>query len=212
MNKIFSIEGNIGSGKSTILQKLKELNLNVVFLPEPVDTWNTVKDENGISIIEKYYQDQERYAFSFQMMAYITRLSQIKKAMKDNVNSIIISERCIFTDREVFAKMLYASGKIEHVNYLIYNRWFEEFIEDINLDGIIYIETKPEVCLNRIEKRNRLGEGFIPLSYLTDCHNYHNTWINSTKIPVLTLDNNDNNDNNGDGNLIPQILEFTLIR
>ena len=34
----------------------------------------------------------------------------------------------------------------------------------------------------------------------------------STKIPVLTLDNNDNNDNNGDGNLIPQILKFTLIR
>ena len=45
--KIISIEGNIGSGKSTLLNNLKEeykYNPNVVFLDEPVDSWNNIKD------------------------------------------------------------------------------------------------------------------------------------------------------------------------
>jgi deoxyadenosine/deoxycytidine kinase len=203
MNKVFSIEGNIGSGKSTILQKLKELySQNFVFLPEPVDIWNTIKDTtDGKTILQKYYADQERYAFSFQMMAYITRLSQLKEAMKKHTNSIIITERCLHTDREIFAKMLYNSGKIEPINYLIYNRWFDEFNE-LPLDGLIYIETVPEICLSRICKRNRPGEESIPLEYLVDCHNQHSSWINSTNIPVLRLENN------GDIDLIPQILNF----
>ena len=115
---IFSIDGNIGSGKSTIINHLINSNItienyNLIFLPEPVDVWNEIKDSSGVTILEKYYADPKKYAFSFQMMAYITRLSQIKMAIKNNpINSIIITERCLFTDREIFAKMLYDSGQI----------------------------------------------------------------------------------------------------
>jgi deoxyadenosine/deoxycytidine kinase len=69
--KIISIEGNIGSGKSTLIKKLRELpefQNGFTFLPEPVDEWNTIKDSDGITILEKYYSDQKKYAFSFQMM------------------------------------------------------------------------------------------------------------------------------------------------
>ena len=75
---IISIEGNIGSGKSTLLERLKEvcqLDPSICFIQEPVDIWNTIKDSSGETILEKYYDDQHKYAFSFQMMAYITRLS-----------------------------------------------------------------------------------------------------------------------------------------
>ena len=70
------------------------------------------------------------------MMAYISRISLLKKAIKSNPGKIIISERCVLTDKNVFAKMLYDSGKIEEVNYKIYLQWFDEFIEDIPVSGM----------------------------------------------------------------------------
>jgi deoxyadenosine/deoxycytidine kinase len=152
---IYSIEGNIGSGKSTIINKLKQRflkNKNVHFLLEPVTEWETICDENGTTIIEKYYENQEKYAFSFQMMAYITRLSQLQKAIKKGYEYIVM-ERSLLTDKMVFAKMLYDENKIDTINYEIYNRWFNEFIGDIPEINYIYIRTTPEIAQQRVINR-----------------------------------------------------------
>ena len=72
---IYSIEGNIGSGKSTLVNMLKieqENNKNIVFMDEPVCIWESIKDKEGTNIIEKFYGNTPKYAFSFQMMAYIS--------------------------------------------------------------------------------------------------------------------------------------------
>ena len=82
--KIVSIEGNIGSGKSTLIDILKKSNLNYVFIPEPVSLWNEIKDHDGTTILERYYQDPKSYAFSFQMMAYISRLNLLKTTVEKN--------------------------------------------------------------------------------------------------------------------------------
>jgi deoxyadenosine/deoxycytidine kinase len=193
MKKIISIEGNIGSGKSTIIEQLKNENcINLIFLPEPVDIWNEIKDCNGVTILEKYYSDNKRYSFSFQMMAYITRLSQLRKEIKNAPdNSIIITERCLYTDRNVFAKMLYDSGDIEDIEYTIYLKWFDEFT-DFKMSGFIYIQTNPEICFDRIKIRNRKGEENVPLEYLRNCHKYHEEWINnvSNVVNVRVLNGN----------------------
>ena len=71
---IISIEGNIGSGKSTLLEELRlkyKDNSNIIFLKEPVEEWETIKDEKGITMLENFYADQAKYSFAFQMMAYI---------------------------------------------------------------------------------------------------------------------------------------------
>ena len=185
--KIFSIEGNIGSGKSTLINELKKQNLNVIYLPEPVDLWNEIKDSSGVTILEKYYQDQKRYAFPFQMMAYISRLSQIRQQFESD--AIIITERCIFTDREIFAKMLYDDKKIETIEYSIYLKWFDEFKYPV--DGFIYLKTTPEMCFGRVKNRNRKGEE-IPLNYLQNCHCYHEKWINESTFNCLILENETN--------------------
>ena len=83
MVSIFTIEGNIGSGKSTLITILKKSNtalkhIPIIYLPEPVAIWESIKDSKGKNIIEKYYQNQEKYAFSFQMMAYISRIHQLR--------------------------------------------------------------------------------------------------------------------------------------
>ena len=184
MVQIISIEGNIGSGKSTLVNYLKNtLDKNkYVFVDEPVNTWQSITDNEGVDIISKFYEDQQKYAFSFQMLAYISRISAIKKVI--NKSKIVITERCVNTDKEVFAKMLYDDKLIEDINYKIYNMWFDEFNKDIKVDKIVYLQTDPVLCSQRIKQRNREGED-INLDYLCRCHNYHEDWISNIPNKII---------------------------
>ena len=155
MIQLYSIEGNIGSGKSTLLKECKKHmtslclgeyanEYEIIFLQEPVDSWMNIKDNDGETILSKFYNDKEKYAFSFQMMAYISRLDLLKKIHKQNKNCIILSERSVHTDKYVFAKMLYDDGIMEEINYQIYNNWFDSFIDEIDMKGVIYLDVDPE--------------------------------------------------------------------
>jgi deoxyadenosine/deoxycytidine kinase len=187
--EIISIEGNIGSGKSTLLNNLKRHYANnkfVVFLKEPVDEWEKIKDQNGKTILENFYEDQNKYSFPFQMMAYVSRLKVLREAIK-NVTGIsetddkfiFITERSLFTDKMVFAKMLYDTGKIEYINYQIYLNWFDTFSEEFPVHKVIYVKTEPEKCFQRISVRGREGESNIPLAYLESCDIYHNEMLDT---------------------------------
>ena len=195
---ILSIEGNIGSGKSTLLENLKEVYKNdtkMVFLDEPVKSWNNIKDKNGVTMLEKFYSDQDKYSFPFQMMAYISRLAVMKEAIENNPNCVFITERCLYTDKYVFAKMLYDSEKIEDVNYQIYNTWFDTFITDFSIKKIVYVKTDPKVAHERTKLRNRNGESSISIEYLQGCHEYHENMMvemNKNETDVVTLDGNVN--------------------
>jgi deoxyadenosine/deoxycytidine kinase len=180
--KVISIEGNIGSGKSTLLSHLKQSlsaeNVpQIIFLQEPVDEWENIKDEDGNTMIQKFYDDQTKYSFSFQMMAYISRLALLKKSIEENPNAIVITERSLFTDKFVFAKMLYDSKKMESVEYQIYLKWFDNFVNDFPINCTIYVKTDPDMCHTRIAKRSRNGESTISLDYLNDCHKYHESMM-----------------------------------
>ena len=198
MSQIITIEGNIGSGKSTLLEHLKKKYhaCEIIFLREPVDEWENIKDKNGITILQKFYADQKTYSFSFQMMAYISRLALLKDSIENNPNAIIITERSLVTDKMVFAKMLYDSGNIQEIEYQIYLKWFECFAKDYPINKVIYVNSFPEICHERINERSRVGEEKIPLTYLTKCDEYHKnmitTFSENESISVLELDGNVN--------------------
>ena len=192
---IFTVDGNIGSGKSTLIKLMKDKykafgNVRVFYLPEPVDIWESIKDKDGKNVIESYYENQVKYAFPFQMMAYISRVHQIREIMNTcHDNTIIICERSVYTDKNVFAKMLHDNGTMNDIEIQIYKKWFDEFVKDFPFSGIIYVGAEPTKSLERVKIRNRKGED-IPLSYLELCHNYHEKWLNNSKIPVLKLNGN----------------------
>ena len=193
--EIYSIEGNIGSGKSTLLRILEKYvpdigMKQVVYIQEPVDIWHTITDKSGETIIQKFYRNQKQYAFSFQMMAYISRVHQIREIMDTcDDNTIIICERSVYTDKHVFAKMLHDNGTMNDIEIQIYKKWFDEFVKDFPFSGIIYVGAEPTKSFERVKIRNRKGET-IPLSYLELCHNYHENWLNNSNIPVLKLNGN----------------------
>ena len=193
---IISIEGNMGAGKTTFINTLQEYFKDkhlIHILEEPVSLWQSIKDLNGKDILSHFYEDQSKWAFSFQMMAYISRLSLLKQAVKNYPDSIIITERSIHSDRHIFAKMLYDDKLIREIDYQIYNKWFDHFIEDIPITGTIYLQCPPEISNQRVLKRARKGET-IPLPYLIKCHQYHEEWLDITKAdsskapPILIVD------------------------
>jgi deoxyadenosine/deoxycytidine kinase len=197
--RIIVVQGNIGSGKSTFVEKLKSRysgRKDICFLQEPVNEWLTVKDKQGVNILENYYKDQTKYAFMFQMMAYISRLAMLKRAIESNLYEYIITERCLNTDRNVFCKMLYDDGLIEDIGYQIYNKWFDEFNNFNTVDYVhVYLKTDPIVSKKRVDKRARVEET-IPLEYLTKCHEYHDKWLLTTDQKVVLLDSNQDTDIN----------------
>ena len=161
---IVSFDGNIGSGKSTTCYEYEQylkrhtgddggifpgvtcFEEEVCFLDEPVALWNQVCDNDGVNILTNLYKDIRANAFKFQMMAYISRLALLRKAVKNPKIKVIITERSVETDRNVFAKMLYDTGDISHDEFQIYTLWFDEFLTDVPLAGIVYINASPSVC------------------------------------------------------------------
>ena len=191
---LVSIDGNIGSGKSTTWDIMKQAYKgrdDVHFVEEPVNSWHHVKDGEGVPILTNFYKNQRAYAFRFQMMAYISRLALLRQTVRTNAGKcrIIITERSVDTDRNIFAKMLYDKGDIAHDEYTIYTMWFDEFVRDLPVAGIVYIRADPETCMERIDKRGREGET-IPLEYVQKCHDYHDAWINDVTCKKLVIDAN----------------------
>lgn len=183
---LISIEGNIGAGKSTILENLEktlaekcpQLVGKVLFLKEPLDIWEQFHDDNGHTILEKFYANQHRYAFTFQVMACITRLSLLKNTIKQNPHAeIIIIERSLCADKNIFMNMLHDDGVVEKIEFNIYDKWYMEYIDDYRVDAVVYMDSNPETCSVRINTRNRTGEEKIPIEYLQKCRDYHTKWL-----------------------------------
>ena len=176
MSTIINIEGNIGCGKSTFIARLKEElkdRGDVCILAEPVDEWLQIKDSTG-NILQNYYKDQKAYAFSFQMLAYISRLAILKRAIEWGYK-YIITERCLDTDKHIFCQMLYDDGFINPIEYQIYNKWFDEFNTN-HTYKTIYLRCDPSIAHERVLIRSRMEES-ISLEYLQKCHLYHDKWI-----------------------------------
>jgi len=180
---MYFVEGNIGTGKSTLLEILEtQGNRKVIY--EPVSEWTSLTNANGKNLLEEFYSDQERYAYTFQSIAFRTRMKNIKNSSLGD-----IVERSIFTDRNVFAKTCYEQGKMNDIEWKDYCEWFDWLSEGVQPEGYIYLRADPQVSYERIRKRNRGGEEMIPFEYIEELHNKHEKWLMNEKN-VIILDAN----------------------
>ena len=189
------IEGNIGSGKSTFANLLNQYynKTDKKIIQEPVDQWLELKDTEGVTILDNFYRDQDKWSFPFQMNSFISRVNLINETRKNNPGtSVFFVERSVFTDKYCFAKNLYESGKINKIEWDIYTRWHSWLVENFKVepDAYIYLKTDPEISHQRIKKRCREGEDGIPIEYLKELHNKHEVWMADERNirPVVTLE------------------------
>jgi thymidine kinase len=198
---IYAIEGIPAAGKTTLLKGLRQHNENqrrgrkIVFVDEPVSLWETIMDENGINLIENYYRDIQKFAFPFQMAACISRYAALRKSVEENPGAIIVMERSLLADRFVFATMLRDSGDIEQIHFRIYLEMYEIFAADYPIVGVVFMNTPPEECYERMKIRSRPGEQDVSLEYLRACGRYQTEMLNKNSVNCvcenqLVLDRN----------------------
>ena len=103
--KWFIIEGNIGSGKTTLMKMLSDkYTSGTEFIYEPVGVWQSYRDEKGTNLLDLFYKDQERWAYTMQTVAFMTRMQDITRTQ---VRPLRFSERSVYTDICVFAENVF---------------------------------------------------------------------------------------------------------
>ncbi len=191
---IVSIEGNIGVGKSTFINILKsrwEEGCEVVY--EPVDIWKKLTNSDGKNILQTFYENIPRWAYSFQNVACITRMMKIEEAIRTTKHKHIFLDRSLGTDKNVFEAMLYDDKKLNQIEHLMYNLWcdfYHNYLRPQDDQIYIYLKASPNTCANRIKKRGRIEEESIGLEYLKGLNNYHDKWLLSDELKsnVIVID------------------------
>lgn len=190
----FIVEGNIGSGKSTFLRLIGErLPVQVVY--EPHTKWQDVGA--GENLLDHFYKDTPRWAYTFQSYAFITRIMEQQKYSLEQPEVTQIVERSVYSDRYCFAKNCFEMGTMSQLEWQLYQDWFSWLVENYapRPTGFIYLQTDPEVCFSRLTKRARQEEVGIPVSYLESLHTKHEKWLVQKEgiaahlkdVPVLVL-------------------------
>ncbi|KAM3136692.1 hypothetical protein pb186bvf_011137 [Paramecium bursaria] len=189
---LISLEGNIGAGKSTLFEILRKQFPQAIFLMEPLEQWQSINGDPNLNILEKYYQDPQRWAFSFQVYAYQSRLISWDQQLKqtkitdspstndcDDIQ-LVFTERSVESARELFFKTCHEMGCINQIEYQIYEQfyhWLMEQYSEYMVDCVIYVNTPAQTCLERLTRRGRQEEASVPLDYLFKLQQRHEEWL-----------------------------------
>lgn len=203
LRQILVIEGNIGAGKSTFLRLLNDqLYIDPVY--EPVNKWQNVGD--GENLLDKFYKDTNRWAYTFQTYAFVTRIVEQEERLRESVSGVQVLERSVYCDRYCFAKNCYEMGVMQPLEWQLYQEWFNWLVDGYTVKptGFLYLQVDPEVCYDRLRQRNRSAEAGVPLDYLKRLHEKHENWLIKKEevmpqlhdVPVLVLHCNEDFEHN----------------
>ncbi|KAK2902098.1 deoxyguanosine kinase, mitochondrial isoform X2 [Channa argus] len=216
--KRVSIEGNIAVGKSTFARLLQTASPDWEVVAEPVSKWQNIESGTvkGISaapqttvsnLLQMMYQDPQRWSYTFQTYSCMSRLrTQLQPPpawlLSSKGTPVQVYERSVYSDRYIFALNLFELGCINPTEWAVYQDWHtllvEQFGQQVELEGIIYLRAPPEKCMERLERRGRSEEKGVKLDYLDKLHIQHERWLveknteihfeKLKNIPVLQLD------------------------
>jgi deoxyadenosine/deoxycytidine kinase len=167
------IEGNIASGKSTIIELLKNKLGNVAQIHvEPLHEWTNFCGEN---LLKKLYENPKENAFIFQTFVQYT---MTKIQFEEAPNQVKISERSLLSERFVFIEAIRILKYVTPLQYEILVAWFNLLNSKVPaVDEVIYLRTSPLVALGRLRGRNRAEEETVSKEYLALLHSLHESWL-----------------------------------
>jgi deoxyadenosine/deoxycytidine kinase len=177
MKKFIAVAGNIGVGKSTLVQKLcNEMGWEPFY--EPVA-------ENPY--LADFYSDMSAWSFHSQVFFLAHRLRS-HFLLAQHPNSVI-QDRSVYEDAEIFAQNLFMQGDLRPRDYKTYRELYETTIQFLPPpDLVIYLRASVPTLLQRISQRGRDYERTITAEYLQSLNNLYETWIdNFVLCPVLAV-------------------------
>jgi len=177
MKKYIVLAGNIGAGKSTLVNLLAK---NLDFAPyfEPVAENPFLKD---------FYSDMKRWAFHSQVFFLTSRAKAHRELITDPRS--VVQDRSLYEDAEVFARNLHVQGALKEEEWTTYRELYQTLASILpSPDLVIYIRASVKTLKMRIAKRARDFEANIPDSYLEGLNRLYEEWIQSFSLaPVLTI-------------------------
>ena len=176
--KHIAISGNIGSGKTTLAEKLAK-HYGWTPLYESVDTNPYLKD---------FYTDMTRWAFHLQIYFLNSRFRQVNEIRASEKTTI--QDRTIYEDAYIFAANLHKSKHISDRDYQSYLDIFNSMINFVKApDLLIYLRSDVPKLVRQIQKRGREYEYAMRLDYLQNLNEHYENWINSYKHGKLLIVN-----------------------
>jgi deoxyadenosine/deoxycytidine kinase len=174
--KHIAVSGNIGSGKTTLAEKLSR-HYGWTPLYESVDHNPYLKD---------FYEDMARWAFHLQIYFLNSRFNQVHQIHASE--RTIIQDRTIYEDAHIFAANLHKSKHISDRDYQSYLDIFNSMISFVKPpDLLIYLKADIPKLVQQIQKRNRDFEYNIKLEYLRTLNEHYETWIGQYKLGKLLI-------------------------
>ncbi|WP_291285940.1 2-amino-4-hydroxy-6-hydroxymethyldihydropteridine diphosphokinase [Flavobacterium sp.] len=174
-----AFEGNIGAGKTTLVQKIAEdFNAKTVlerFADNP--------------FLPKFYKDQNRYAFPLEMSFLADRYQQLS----DDLAQFDLFKDFIVADYHIFKSLIFAKITLAEDEYRLYRNLFDIIYKEMpKPDLYIYLYQNTERLLQNIRKRGRNYEQNIEAGYLDKINNGYLEYIKSqTDLNVLIIDVSD---------------------
>lgn len=176
--KIIAIAGNIGAGKTSLVEFLSQ-TYHITPFYEP-------NDENPY--LEDFYKDMKRWAFHSQLY-FLSNKFRIHQQV-DQTPGVVLQDRTIFEDVEIFATALHQMKQISDRDWRTYQDFYQSIIASIKPpDLMIYLKCSIRTIRKRIKIRGRQMEQDIPLPYLKRLDGLYENWISSyTMSDIMIID------------------------
>jgi 2-amino-4-hydroxy-6-hydroxymethyldihydropteridine diphosphokinase len=171
-----AIEGNIGSGKTSLSNLMSdEFNAKIVlerFADNP--------------FLPKFYEDQERFAFPLEMSFLADRYQQLT----DDLAQFDLFKNFIVSDYYIFKSLIFAQVTLQKEEYALYRKMFDIMYKEISKpDLYIYLYQNTDRLLENIKKRGRVYEQNIEASYLQKIHDGYTNFIKTEQdLNTLIID------------------------
>jgi len=176
--KFIAIAGTIGSGKSSLLE----------FLTSTYDVQPFYEPNDENPYLPDFYRDMKRWAFQSQLFFLSNKFRIHQEA--DRMAGVVVQDRTIFEDAEIFATALQNMGHIDQRDWQTYWAFYQNILTSIQPpDLMIYLRCSMRTLRRRIRLRGREMEQDIPLSYLKRLDRLYEQWIVNYELSdVLILE------------------------
>lgn len=177
MKKFIAIAGNIGVGKSTLVERMCARLGWEPFFEGVVDN----------PYLADFYTDMRAWSFHSQVFFLARRLRDLHRLM--NFPRTVVQDRSVYEDAEIFAKNLYRQGYIAERDWQTYRELYEVLTELLPPpDLVVYLNASVPTLLQRIAQRGRDYEKNIAPAYLEQLNLLYDEWISDFALcPILIV-------------------------
>jgi deoxyadenosine/deoxycytidine kinase len=176
LRKAIAIAGNIGAGKSTLVEFLSR-TYGIAPYYEP-------SEDNPY--LPNFYEDMKRWSFHSQLY-FLSNKFRIHQKL-DRMPGLVVLDRTIFEDAEIFATALHDMRCIDDRDWATYCTFYKSILDAIKPpDLMIYLRCSMRTLRKRIKLRGREMEEDIPLAYLKRLDKLYENWIESYEMSEILI-------------------------